>query len=58
MQIHLFSFAPRNLLQNEAGQLKVSDFGLLGSLLLADGNQHGSCKCLSRFNFTYLDFFL
>jgi serine/threonine protein kinase len=26
-----FLFVNRNLLQNEAGQLKVSDFGLLGS---------------------------
>lgn len=32
---------PRNLLQNEAGQLKVSDFGLLGSRSYANGSEGG-----------------
>lgn len=44
LQNHLFSCGLRNLLQNEAGQLKVSDFGLLGSRSYANGSEGGCCK--------------
>jgi serine/threonine protein kinase len=44
LQIHSFSCGPRNLLQNEAGQLKVSNFGLLGSKSHTDGGE--ACKSL------------
>ena len=41
----------RNLLQNEAGQLKVTDFGKLRRSLYTpspEGNEIGSCKILSQ----------
>ncbi|CAK9192697.1 unnamed protein product [Sphagnum troendelagicum] len=42
------NLAPQNLLQNEAGQLKVSDFGLLGShirSITSSSSDINACEC-------------